>query len=125
MLHAYHMREMAVLDYNSGINAARRDGEKQGIAIGEQRGEQRGIAIGEQRGIAIGEKQGIAIGEQRGIAIGEKQGIAIGEQRGKQKAQTEYVLKLFRKGMSINEISKYTDLSIDEVNNILNDSKAS
>jgi predicted transposase/invertase (TIGR01784 family) len=120
MLHAYHMREMAVLDYNSGINAARRDGivigEQQGIAIGEQRGEQKGIAIGEQRGIAIGEKQGIAIGKQ--------QGIAIGEQRGEQKAQTEYVLKLFRKGMPIEEISKYTDLSIDEVNNILNDSKA-
>jgi predicted transposase/invertase (TIGR01784 family) len=88
MLHACHMREIAVLDYNSGINAARRDGEKQGIAIGEQRGEQKGIAIGEQ------------------------------------KAQTEYVLKLFRKGMSIDEISKYTDLSVDEVNNILNDSKA-
>jgi DNA invertase Pin-like site-specific DNA recombinase len=116
MLHAYHMREMAVLDYNSGINAARRDG----IAIGEQKG----IAIGEQRGIAIGEQKGIAIGEQRGIAIGEQKGIAIGEQRGEQKAQIEYVLKLFRKGMSIDEISKYTDLSIDEVDNILNDNKA-
>jgi predicted transposase YdaD len=56
MLHAYQMREMALSDFTSGMNHARREG----IAIGEQRGEQRGITIGEQRGITIGEQRGIA-----------------------------------------------------------------
>jgi predicted transposase/invertase (TIGR01784 family) len=37
-LRAYHMREMAMSDYTSGMNSARREGEQ----IGEQRGEQRG-----------------------------------------------------------------------------------
>jgi predicted transposase YdaD len=50
MLRLYEMREMALMDYTSGINNATRKGE--------QRGEQRGIAIGEQRGIAIGEQRG-------------------------------------------------------------------
>jgi predicted transposase/invertase (TIGR01784 family) len=42
MLRAYQMREMALSDFTSGVNHARREG----------------IAIGEQRGIAIGEQQG-------------------------------------------------------------------
>jgi predicted transposase/invertase (TIGR01784 family) len=49
-LRAYEMREMALSDYTSGMNHARREGEQRGIAIGEQRGERRGIAIGERRG---------------------------------------------------------------------------
>jgi predicted transposase/invertase (TIGR01784 family) len=50
MLRLYHSHEMAMLDYNSGMNYA----------------QQKGIAIGEQRGIVIGKQEGIAIGEQRG-----------------------------------------------------------
>jgi predicted transposase/invertase (TIGR01784 family) len=51
-LRAYQMREMALSDYTSGINHARREG----------------IAIGEQKGITIGEQRGIAIGEQKALA---------------------------------------------------------
>jgi predicted transposase/invertase (TIGR01784 family) len=43
--HAYRMREMALSDYTSGINAAEQRGEERGIAIGEQRGEQKSTAI--------------------------------------------------------------------------------
>jgi predicted transposase/invertase (TIGR01784 family) len=39
MLRLYQMREMAAMDYTSGINNATR----KGIAIGEQRGEQKGM----------------------------------------------------------------------------------
>jgi predicted transposase/invertase (TIGR01784 family) len=45
-LRAYEMREMALIDLNSGMNFAKREG----IAIGEQRGKREGITIGEQRG---------------------------------------------------------------------------
>jgi predicted transposase/invertase (TIGR01784 family) len=37
-LHAYHMREMAIYDYNSGVYAAKKEGKEEGIAIGEERG---------------------------------------------------------------------------------------
>jgi predicted transposase/invertase (TIGR01784 family) len=47
-LRLYNMREMALMDYVSGINHARREGKQEGIAIGEQRG----IAIGEQKALS-------------------------------------------------------------------------
>jgi predicted transposase/invertase (TIGR01784 family) len=50
MLHAYRMREMAIYDYISGMNAAKEQGEKRGILIGEERGIQKGMAIGEEKG---------------------------------------------------------------------------
>jgi predicted transposase/invertase (TIGR01784 family) len=83
-LRLYNMRELAQMDYVSGINHARREG--------------------------------IAIGKERGIAIGEERGIAIG----KQEALSEHILKLFRKGISVEEICKFTDLPVEEVNGILN-----
>ncbi|MDR1865825.1 MAG: Rpn family recombination-promoting nuclease/putative transposase [Bacteroidales bacterium] len=98
-LRVYRMREMALSDFTSGVNAARREGEQRGIAIGEQRGEQRGIAIGEQRGITIGEQRGITIGEQKKTAM--------------------FVAKLNRKGLSVEEISDLTDLPVEEVVKIL------
>ncbi|MDR1865827.1 MAG: hypothetical protein LBR08_09700 [Bacteroidales bacterium] len=44
-LHAYQMREMALLDFISAMNNAFRKGEQRGIAIGKQRAEQRRIAM--------------------------------------------------------------------------------
>jgi hypothetical protein len=87
-LRLYNMRELALMDYVSGINHARREGMQEGMVIGEQKG--------------------MAIGEQKGIATGE------------QKALSEYVFKLSGKGKSIEEISELTDLSVEEVNEILN-----
>jgi predicted transposase/invertase (TIGR01784 family) len=74
------MRELALMDYVSGINHARREGMQEGMAIGKQ------------------------------------EGMVIGEQ----KALSEYVFKLSGKGRSIEEISELTDLSVEEVNEVLN-----
>jgi predicted transposase/invertase (TIGR01784 family) len=49
MLHRCQMREMAIIDYDSGISNATRKGE--------QRGMQKGIVIGEQRGLQKGIQQ--------------------------------------------------------------------
>jgi predicted transposase/invertase (TIGR01784 family) len=59
--------------------------------------------------------EGIEIGEKRG----ERRGVKIGEQRGEQKTQARYVLKLFQKGMSVEEIADLTELSVEEVNRFL------
>ncbi|MDR1330729.1 MAG: hypothetical protein LBK07_01345 [Tannerella sp.] len=92
MLHRCQMREMAIIDYDSGISNA----TKKGIAIGEQRGEKRGL--------------------RKGMALGERKGI----QQGLQQAQANYVLKLSLKGMPVEDIAELTDLSVEEVNHILN-----
>jgi predicted transposase/invertase (TIGR01784 family) len=137
MLHQYQMREMAIIDYTSGINNATRKGEQRGIVIGEQRGEkrgmQKGIVIGEQRGEKRGEKRGmqkgIVIGEQRGeqrgIAIGEQRGEQKGLQKGMQQVQANYLLKFSQKGMSVEDIAELVGLSAEEVSSILNNSSMS
>ncbi|MDR0566923.1 MAG: PD-(D/E)XK nuclease family transposase [Prevotellaceae bacterium] len=71
-----------------------------------------GIEIGEQRGIQIGEQRGIQIGEQRG----EERGIGIGER----KRNLQIVLNAANKGMSIEVISEITNLSREQVCEILN-----
>jgi predicted transposase YdaD len=112
MLRAYQMREMALSDFTSGINHARREG----IALGEQRGIAIGERQGEQRGIAIGERQG----EQRGIAIGERQGIAKGERQGIAKI----VVNLRGAGLPVEEIAKYTQLPAEKVAEILKEQES-
>jgi predicted transposase YdaD len=82
------MRELALMDYVSGINHARREGMQEGMVIGKQ--------------------EGMVIGEQKGIAIGKKEALS------------EYVFKLSGKGKSIEEICELTDLSVEEVKEVLN-----
>jgi predicted transposase/invertase (TIGR01784 family) len=71
-------------------------------------------------GINNATRKGEQRGMQKGIAIGEQRGITIGEQRGVQKAQRDYVLKSFQKGLPVGDIAELTGLSVDEVNHILN-----
>jgi predicted transposase/invertase (TIGR01784 family) len=60
-LHAYHMREMAIMDYNSGMGQARREGEERGIVIGEKRGEKRGEKKGKVEESLNMKKAGMSI----------------------------------------------------------------
>ncbi|MDR2087261.1 MAG: Rpn family recombination-promoting nuclease/putative transposase [Dysgonamonadaceae bacterium] len=50
MLRIYESREMAAMDYNSGMDHALNKGKQEGILIGKQEG----ILIGKQEGILIG-----------------------------------------------------------------------
>ena len=47
---SYINRQMAIMDYNSGIRSAREEGEKRGERRGERRGEKRGEKRGVKRG---------------------------------------------------------------------------
>jgi predicted transposase YdaD len=86
----------SVLEYNDVMDAV------QYAAIS---GEKRGIGIGRDLGISIGEKRG----EKRGISIGEKQKSIV------------FATKLREKGAPIAEISELTELSLEELKNILGD----
>ena len=67
----------------------------------------------------IGEQIGIQKGEQIGIQKGEQIGIQKGEQIGIQKEKVEIVLKAFDNGVDIPLISNITDLSEEQIHNIL------
>lgn len=53
MLRLYHSREMAEMDYNSGMNHARREGMQQGIAIGEQKVQAKYVSKLFQKGMSV------------------------------------------------------------------------
>jgi hypothetical protein len=62
-----------ILDWQSGIASAK----KEGVKIGQEQG----IKIGQEQGIKIGQEQGIKIGQEQGIKIGQEQGIKIGQEQ--------------------------------------------
>ncbi len=65
-----------------------------------------------------GMQEGIELGMQQGIAQGVKQGM----QQGKKENSTHIVLKMVSKGLDIQTISDYTDLSSEEIKKIIHNS---
>jgi predicted transposase YdaD len=80
------------------------------------------IQKAEKRGERRGEKRGVKIGEERGVKIGEERGVKIGEEKGIKVATVKFVRKSADKGFSAEEIADITDLTVEQVRNILKDS---
>ena len=70
-----------------------------------------------------GKKEGYSAGVSDGIQQGLQQGISQGIQQGEYKAKIETAKNLLAMGLSIENICKATDLSIEEVNLISNNTK--
>ena len=62
---------------------------------------------GTENGIAIGKQEGITIGKQEGITIGKREGIA------------ETIIKMYRKGYEVEQISDILDMEVEEVREII------
>ena len=56
-------------------------------------------------------------GYNKGIQQGMKQGM----QQGMKQATYDMILKMYKKGMSANQIADITDITVDEINKILVD----
>ena len=54
-----------------------------------------------------GTENGIAIGKQEGITIGKREGIA------------ETIIKMYRKGYEVEQISDILDMEVEEVREII------
>ena len=72
-----------------------------------------------------GKKEGYSAGVSDGIQQGLQQGISQGIQQGEYKAKIETAKNLLAMGLSIENICKATDLSIEEVNLISSNIKKS
>ena len=68
------------------------------------------IAV-EQRGILLGEKRGIKLGEQRGMLLGE------------QRTKRESALRMLHAGLSIDDISRFSGLTEEEVRKLAEETR--
>ena len=145
MRYKYMLREKAIRDYYSGLDDARQEGVKQGLAQGREeglaqgreqglaQGREQGLAQGREEGLAQGREQGLAQGREEGLAQGREQGLTQGREQGlaqgreqglAQGAQQEKIaniLGMLREGIDISVIAKITSCSTAEIQQIANE----
>ena len=117
------IRLMSELEEKSALASARDAGMKRGTKIGEEIGIKKGEAIGRQKGEAIGRQKGEAIGRQKGEAIGRQKGEAIGRQKGEKESKEKIARKLLDAKMPIEQIIEITELTEEEVQRIVDETK--
>ena len=94
MRYKYMLREKAIRDYYSGLDDARQEGVKQGLAQGRE--------------------EGLAQGREEGLAQGREQGLAQGAQQEK----IANILGMLREGIDISVIVRITSYSVEEIQRI-------
>ncbi|MDR1583911.1 MAG: Rpn family recombination-promoting nuclease/putative transposase [Prevotellaceae bacterium] len=70
-----------------------------------------------------GKTEGIEIGRTEGIEIGRTEGIKIGEKRGVEFAYTTIILNAAANGIPVEAIASFTNLTVEQVCNILKSKK--
>ncbi len=65
------------------------------------------------------EAAGIAHAEQRGIEKGRKEGLQEGLQKGKEEGKMQLIQGMYKNGMAVEDIAKFTKLSVEEIRDIL------
>lgn len=58
---------------------------------------------------------------ERTMEFGYNKGIQQGMQQGMKQATYDMILKMYKKGMSTNQIADLTDISVEDINKILID----
>ena len=98
------------LDYNSGMNTAKRKGLEEGLKEGRKKGRIEGRIEGKKEG----KKKGRIEGRIEGI----KEGIKEGEKRGIQKEKIEIAKKMKQNKIKIEDIINITGLTKEEINEL-------
>ncbi len=70
----------------------------------------------EEREIAL--QQGIQKGRLEGMQQGRQEGRLEGMEQGKEERNADIVLKMFSKGLDLETISEYTELTVEEIKKI-------
>jgi predicted transposase/invertase (TIGR01784 family) len=93
-------------DFSNAVSSAVYDGELKGIKKGE--------LIGIQKGREEGREEGIVLGREEGREEGE----LIGMQKGREEGRKETAINLLQMGLTIEQVSKATGLSIEDIEGI-------
>ena len=85
----------------------------------EEMGYAKGEAAGMIAGKAAGRAEGEKIGEARGKVIGRSEGRLEGRLEGKSEERADIVLKMHKKGYSLEQIMDVTEMSEAEIKAII------
>ena len=81
--------------------------------------EEMGYVKGEAAGMIAGRAEGEKIGEARGKAIGRSEGRLEGRLEGKSEERADIILKMHKKGYSLEQIMDVTEMSEAEIKAII------
>ena len=79
------------------------------------------IQIATNKGIEEGRKQGLEEGLEQGLKQGLEQGLEKGIEQGKAQEKVEVAQNMKKANVKIEDIAKFTGLSIDEIQNLKED----
>lgn len=86
----------------------------------KEQGLQEGIEEGIEKGIKKGLEEGLQQGFEKGIEEGIEKGVELGREESINKAYRDIVLTMSDKGYLVKEIADILNISLDKVQNILN-----
>jgi len=98
-------------DWYSVMTTAKREAEEKGI----KKGMKKGMKIGMEEGRKEGIKEGMEEGRKEGMEEGRKEGRKEGMEKGVEKEKIETIMRMHKKGKSIEEICDATDFSAHQV----------
>ena len=78
-----------------------------------------GYDEGYEKGISVGLERGLTTGREEGISIGLERGRATGREEGAYQNKLETARSLLLDGFSAEMISKYTSLSIEAIQQLV------
>jgi predicted transposase/invertase (TIGR01784 family) len=97
--------------YDAAIAEGREQGLAQGLSQGLSQGRVQGLAQGRAEGMA----KGIVEGMEKGIAEGMEKGLAKGRGEGALQEKLEMAGKMMGLGMSVEEVSAITGLTVEAI----------
>ena len=78
------------------------------------------VDTAKREGIAEGKEIGMKEGMEKGLAEGMEKGMEKGRAEGKHEANTETAQRLLAMGLSAEQVSKATQLSLEIIKNLSN-----
>ena len=97
--------------------SAKEEAIKQGLQKGIKQGKREGLKQGKEEGLKQGKEEGLKQGKEEGLKQGKEEGLKQGKEEGKK----EMARNMLKDNVNINTISKYTGLTIEEIQELTKD----
>jgi predicted transposase/invertase (TIGR01784 family) len=101
-----------------GLEKGREEGLEKGREEGLEKGREEGLEKGREEGLEKGREEGLEKGREEGLEKGREEGLAEGIEKGLAKGMEKVVIQALRKGISPEDVSELTGLSLNEIHKL-------